>query len=119
MHQSTGRVITEATVVGENDTESRCGASQIGADAPIVVRTDFETKPSRIRGRVRKYIDRAVQGVGPVQRIARSANNFNTAGQLGRQFEQLIDIAEAGRPDRHAILQHQERTAGTGAGQNG
>ena len=59
-----------------------------------------------------------MQRIGAVQRIPGSTNHLETHRQFRRQFEQLVDVAEAVGPRRDAIFEYKERTAGAGAGEN-
>jgi hypothetical protein len=56
-------------------------------------------------------VDDAVHRVGSVQGAAGAADHFDRVGLFRVDLEHLVDVAEAGRPDRNAVLEEQECAA--------
>ena len=54
-------------------------------------------------------VDEAVDGVGAVAHGAGAADDFDRFGGLVVDFEQRVDVAEAGCARRHAVLEDEER----------
>ena len=86
----------------------------------VLVRTALEGQPERrqVRRPGVKYVDDAVHRVRAVQRAARAADHLGGGCLLAVDLEQLVDVAEADRPQRHAVFEEQEGAAGTRAGQH-
>ncbi len=66
----------------------------------------------------RDDVEDAVHGARAVQYAARAAQDLDGGRLLVVDFEQLVDVAGADRPDRDGILEHEHRSAGPGAGQH-
>ena len=60
-------------------------------------------------------VDRAVHGIGAVERVRRPTQHLNRLCLLGVDLEHIVDVAEPDRSDRHTVLQHQKRAAGAGS----
>ena len=82
--------------------------------AIVLIRPAFEREAAS------RQIRRAAAGmtlIGAMHRAravndaGRAAQHFDRAGLLAVHFEQLVDVAEADRPDRHAVLEKQKHAA--------
>ena len=90
-------------------------------DPAILIRTriDAAAQLRTIRRRRLQHVDGAVYGTGSVERVRRTTQYLDRVRLLGVDLEHLVDVAEPDRPDRHAVLEHEERAAGSRPGEHG
>lgn len=94
-------------------------AAPLADGAPVGVRPGFEAAggSGRALRPGQQEVQRAMQAVGAVGCARWSTQHFHGNRLLGEDLEQLVDVAEAGRPHRDAVLEHEEGTAGARAGE--
>ena len=118
------RILAPATVMGQVHGEpGRAGPGRARQDklsAQVVVAAGLEAQADgrQVGRRGVQDVDDAVDRVRSVQGAARASQDLDCGRLLKIGLEQLVDVAEADRPQRYAVFQEQEGAAGTRAGQD-
>ena len=107
------RILAKPAIIRIHESKPAAFPTHTCLDTPEVVGAQLEAVLVRLIHAWEQNIERAVQAVGTMERSSRTANHFDAARQLGREFEHLVDVAETGWPGRHTILENEEGPAGT------